>query len=512
MKPKAVIYTRVSTDEQAKQGYSLRAQEEKLRAYCQSHGWEVVKHYQDDESAKNFNRPAFQKFLRELSSIKPNILLCWSIDRFSRNAIDGIQMEKHLNSKGVEVKYASGVQYDARVPESMVGYHLGYVLPEVENARRALNTRAGQRRAQKEGRWMGVSPRGYSLVNKMLKPNEDAYYIVELFEEVSLGLETVDAIRFKLRKKGFNISKNQVYNILRNPVYIGKIRIKSFGDELEEIVDGLHDPIISEELFLQVQEVLEPNSRKGSRPKKIHEDLPMRGHLICPRCGNNLTGSTSNNGRGNSHAYYHCQAKYGCKERQRAEDVNEAFVAELRKIEVPSEVSKLFLEIMRDTITEKNGSKEKEEKRLQDEMQGLAKKLDVLDDKLLNGELDSDSYQRILKRLKSSEKLIKQNIKDLQLSTDDFDKYIEFGSHLVSNISSVYKKASTPLKKRIIGSIYPEKLIYDGKKYRTSKRNKVFEIFDLKIRELDRLKKEKANISVGQSYKAPPLGLEPRTL
>src|SRR5258705_9199966 len=93
-----VIYTRVSTEDQRENGFSLQDQERRLRLHCDQHGKRILKHYQDDHSAKNFNRPAFQQFLCDLRDkrIKPKQILIVRYDRFSRNGAESMTMQTIL--------------------------------------------------------------------------------------------------------------------------------------------------------------------------------------------------------------------------------------------------------------------------------------------------------------------------------------------------------------------------------------------------------------------------------
>lgn len=513
-KPRVVIYSRVSTEEQARHGFSLRDQQDKLRRYCESNGWTIEAHYEDEQSAKSFKRRGYERFVSDLKSkrISPTIFLTTRPDRFSRDLREALEQIKFLESHNIEVRHIEGSRYDPDIPETFIPHMLGYSISQVENLRRGKNTREGLRRAKKEGRWVGTAPKGYSWNNKLLIKNDDAPLIVELFSEVSKGLETVDSVRLRLRKRGLQIGKNQVYNILRNPVYVGKIEIPPYGNEVGQIVEGLHEPLISEDLFESVQKILEPNSRKGTKPRKLHQELPLRGYLICPVCGRNLTGSTSNNGRGSTHSYYHCQSKYGCKFRCHSDEINNAFKKELIRIQVPPEVVSLYLEVMKDLMRERGQTKDGEIKQLEIQLENLKEKVDLIDDKFLNEQIDSEGYKRISQRLQSDIKERKVRLEELSKESDDFDKYVEFGAILVSNIASIYSKADVSIKKRIIGSILSEKMIFDGEKYRTIKFNGAFKLFGLKDRELHHSKKEKVSISADQSTKALPLGLEPRTL
>ena len=107
MKRKAILYIRVSTDEQAEKGYSLKHQQERLERYREFQGIEVVANYQDDHSAKSFERPQFQVLLQNLKKRKQaaSLLLFTKWDRFSRNAGDAYGMINQLKKLGGTTGY-----------------------------------------------------------------------------------------------------------------------------------------------------------------------------------------------------------------------------------------------------------------------------------------------------------------------------------------------------------------------------------------------------------------------
>ena len=149
----AVLYIRVSTEEQADKGYSQRDQDERLRRYCDNQQIHVSMVIFEDHSAKTFKRPEWQRLLVELKKRKtrPDYVLFTKWDRFSRNAGDAYQMINMLNGLGVEPQ-AVEQPLDLSVPENKMMLAIYLAAPEVENDRRALNTFHGMRRAKKEGR------------------------------------------------------------------------------------------------------------------------------------------------------------------------------------------------------------------------------------------------------------------------------------------------------------------------------------------------------------------------
>lgn len=322
---KAILYVRVSTDEQADKGFSLQHQEERLRNYCQLQNIQVAGFYREDYSAKSFDRPQFSQLLERLKKEKKmaDYLLFLKWDRFSRNAGDAYGMINTLNRMGIEPQ-AIEQPLDLNIPENKIMLAFYLAAPEVENDRRALNTIAGMRRAKKEGRWVGIAPIGYKNArNERNQPvvvqSEKAPIIKWIFEELSLGISSAESIRLEAMRKGLDCAKANYYVMIRNPFYCGNIFLPAYKDEQELIVKGIHEPIITEDLFEEVQAVMESRRRAWPVKQNAREEFPLRGHLICPRCGSKLTGSSSK-GNGGKYYYYHCNPK--CGERFKAPEAN----------------------------------------------------------------------------------------------------------------------------------------------------------------------------------------------
>jgi len=297
----ADLYVRVSTDEQADKGYSIRSQEEVLRKYCGLQSITVRKVIHEDFSAKTFNRPAWTDMLAKLKKEKGrsvDLLLFVKWDRFSRNAGDAYQMINILRKIGVEPQ-AVEQPLDLSIPENKMMLAFYLAAPEVENDRRALNTFYGMRRARKEGRYLTTGPYGY--INrttdggkKTIVPVEPKAAVVKwAFEQVAKGTFQVDDIRRQVNAQGLNCSKSNFYTLLRNPVYCGKIVVPAYRDEPQQLVKGQHEPIVSESLFYEVQDILNGKRRIQMVKMTTTDSLPLRGLLICPHCGKQLTGSAS---------------------------------------------------------------------------------------------------------------------------------------------------------------------------------------------------------------------------
>ena len=269
------LYVRVSTDEQADKGYSQRNQEEMLRKYCDNHSIEIRNVIYEDHSAKSFNRPEWKKLLQNLKKSKNQIdlILFTKWDRFSRNAGDAYQMINQLRDLNAEPQ-AIEQPLDLSIPENKMMLAFYLAAPEVENDRRALNVFYGMRRAKKEGRYMGLAPVGYlnridESGNKYIIPKEpDATILIWAFKQLAKGAFNTEQIWKKSREKGLKCSKNAFWQVIRNPIYCGKIFIPAFKDEESCFVEGQHDAIITENIFEQVQEILDGRGRKYSKNRK----------------------------------------------------------------------------------------------------------------------------------------------------------------------------------------------------------------------------------------------------
>ncbi len=520
---RADLYIRVSTDEQADKGYSQRDQEERLRRYCSLNNISVGQIIYEDHSAKSFNRPEWAKLLVNLKkkSSKTNLVLFTKWDRFSHNAGDAYQMISVLTKFGVEPQ-AVEQPLDLSIPENKMMLAIYLAAPEVENDRRALNTFYGMRRAKKEGRVMGNAPFGY--INRSREDGSKYITLKEpeastmrlAFNEIVKGIYAPDQIRQKISRSERKIlSRNAFHVAIRNPVYCGKVFIPKYGDEEATIVKGQHEALISTELFDKVQHILDGNKRKTVHNTKILSDinLPLRGYLICPECGRNLTGSASK-GRNNRYYYYHCIAS--CGFRQKAETANQIFEEGLSQFDL-NKANKELLEKMillnyKQFISE-NPMMDK--RKISLEIDKLNAKLSVAREKLLSNIMDDDEYLELKKECKEKiEKLEEQLAKN---NTSDSNEHIiqrklNKALDIIQNISTLYIQGGIETKRSLVGSIFPEKLEFDGIQYRTTRMNSVLaSIFQINNKLLQN-KNRKNDHYNHFSCLVPGVGIEPTLL
>ena len=511
---RAIIYTRVSTDEQADRGYSLGHQEEQLRKYCDIKQIEIVEHFQDDASAKTFNRPEFQRAVDFVRKNKRRVdqLLFIKWDRFSRNISEAYKMIDSLSALGVECN-ATEQWLDLTIPENKLLLAIYLATPEIENDRRSLNTRAGMRKAMKEGRWVSTPPKGYKMgrdeQNKpVLIQTDDASFIKEGFELYATGLYSKCEVRKMLEKKGFKMCKNQFFATLRNPLYIGKVFIPAYKDEEEQTVNGIHPAIVDEETFEKCQRIEQGTKKNMPKPNAKNEMLPLRGHLVCKVCGSTLTGSGSL-GNGGKYFYYHCQ--HGCKERYRANEAHTSFQSFIEGFKVKPEIASLYLAVMEDIFVAEEGDRKQAMKKLDGEITDFKNKLVKTDDMFIAGDLEKDSYKRMKDHYYRQMWGLQERKKDMEGMDTAFNQYMKWGFSLLLNLPEYFNKANHEVKQKMLGSIFPEKLVFEGGAYRTTRTNEVLALLCSSSKGFSQKANEQEVISNDLPIMAPPPGLEPGT-
>ena len=510
----AIIYTRVSTDEQAEKGYSLRDQQQRLEKHCEAKGYEIVKHFQDDHSAKTFNRPEFHKLLdfikKNKGLVKKLVIAKW--DRFSRNMEASLNMITALMKLGVAVE-AMEQPLDDSVPENLLMKAFYLAAPQVENARRSLNTTNGMRKALKEGRYVSTAPYGFKNTRDeqnrpIITHSAMAPLIKKAFEQLATGLYQIEVLRKKLYAEGLKVSRSNFYTLLRNPIYCGKLRVKEYRDEPEEIVQGIHEPIVSEELFYEVQNVLDGKKKAKTKYSLVNDEYPMRGHLICPRCGKTLTGSSAL-GNGGKYFYYHCTK--GCKERHKSDVAHNAFEIWLGDITMKPEIAALYLAAMEDIYKTNEGDRDADIKKLNVEVDNNLAMMDKAAKKLVNDELDKYGYNRLKESLSKENAVLRGRIADLKATESGFQEYYRYGFSLLSNLNHYYGNANLENKQKMLGLIFPEKLVFSNNTFQTMQPNEVLTLLCNTGKGSGRGKKEKSSGNAAQSCVVTALGFKPKT-
>lgn len=300
------IYVRVSTREQKEHGYSIHDQLDKLKSFCHSQGWEVLKIYNDaGHSAKDVNRPALQEFMRDVQEGLYDVLLVYRLDRLVRRVMDLQQILNTIESHNCMFKSASE-PFDTTTPSGRMFINMVATFAQFEREMIAERVKDNMLSMVEQGKWSGGNtPYGYDYYDKLLIINPDEAKVVrEIFRLApNHGRRRIAELLNDrgYRKRGKLFSQFTVSYIIRNPVYIGKLRFnegtKKYLLPLSEqrLFDGGHEPIIDEPTFWAI------NKQDDSKRYSVNSDYLYSGLLRCNRCGKPIQGSNK--------YYYRCQTK-----------------------------------------------------------------------------------------------------------------------------------------------------------------------------------------------------------
>jgi site-specific DNA recombinase len=402
---------------------------------------------------------------------------------------------------------------DLSVPENKMMLAFYLASPEVENDRRSINVINGLRRARKEGRCTTSAPIGYKNVREedgraSIVAGKYADLIKEGFEELAKGIYTQKEVYLSLKRKGLKCCLNNFMLAIRNPIYAGRIVVPAYKDEEETLVKGLHEPLISQELFNDVQDVLKGRRKKHPQHVTRRDELPLRGFLECKKCGRKLTGSASR-GNGGKYFYYHCSK--GCNERFKAEEANTTFIKELRKIRLQSQWLEVYFQVLKDEFNNNKEDNQKNVQKVEAEIKKYEQRLNNAQTLMLDGEIDAREYRSIKGKYEEILNNLKAEKLNLELVEDDFLKYMEWNVSFLKSLDKSYESASLPIKQQIIGSIFPEKLIFEENEVRTTRINEVVRLISLNNNKLKHIKKGLNNSKIVQPSRVVMSGIEPPT-
>lgn len=214
-----------------------------------------------------------------------------------------------------------------------------------------------------------------------------------VLHELAIGRFNTEQIWKMAKKKGFRCSKSNFWRSIRNPVYCGKIIVPKHKEEEAYLVEGKHEPLITEDLFYKVQDILDGRKNMVRTKIYIDENLPLRGFLICPRCERILTGSASK-GRNRHYHYYHCTPS--CGYRHRASDLNIKIVEELKRYVRPLGEVQIYKDIITGIFQARTRDQEEFREQLKFKLEVSHRRMSKARDLLLDGKIEADDY-RIIK-------------------------------------------------------------------------------------------------------------------
>ena len=507
-----ILYCRVSTDEQAEKGHSIKQQEGALKNYCDRMGYNVAMIYKEDHSAKDFNRPQWKllKSFVKVNKTQINMILFTKWDRFSRSSEQAYPVLAEYRKMGIEL---NAVEQLLNFSQSNYKIMLAVNLAQGEMERDNISDRTlkGTHQAKKDGYYCGKSPYGYDnardeFKKSILKPNKYSHYVRTAFEEVAKDMEPIEKIRLRLFDKGMNIQKSAFNDMLKNIIYAGKIIVPEYEKEPMTIVEGRFESIINLNTFNKVQDIFRGKRWYGLKPNHENENFPLRDFLTCEVCERQVTGSVSK-GRSKRYGYYHCRNK--CQTRVSIDQTHGFISGLLTELKINNNIKDLFAEVLKDTDAKYHGDKAKQLSIKLEKQKAIRESIIETENMLIKREITADRFNSIATRLNSDLMSLNNDIEVLSTSTDSVAEYVETGLELLVNLDSLFLGSDYDGKRILAGSLFTKKLIFGNGGCRTVEVNEVLEVLTRSSKGFEGVKNGKAAISDSFSASVPSAGLEP---
>lgn len=431
---KAIIYARVSSKEQEKEGYSIPAQLKFLREYAQKNELLIIKEFSEAETAKNSGRTEFNKmlaFLGENKDVKD--VLVEKTDRLYRNFKDYVILEEYGLSVHL-VKENQVLSQESRSHEKFIhGVKVLMAKNYLDNL--SEEVRKGFQEKVEQGGYPHAAPMGYKN-NKELHTieieSDGAKLIKALFEYYATGNYSLWTLRKKVIEEGLTahykdkkLPTSTIARILQQPLYYGVILFKG------KLYKGNHTPIITEELFNIVQDILKGNAKKKSKGDR---KFTYTGLIHCANCGCLITAEKKKE----KYIYYHCtNAKRTCNRKSVNEELlDNQFGEVLKLLQMDNEGVGLTRSALKESFYD--------EKKYHDEMiQSLEKDLQILQDrfdKVYIDKIDLKISEDFWKK-KSDEIIVQQNnlLEAIELHKKANRNYFEGGNRLLELANKAYE-------------------------------------------------------------------------
>ncbi len=455
----AALYVRVSTEEQAKEGYSISAQTDVLMGYCKLYNMDIYKVYSDlGLSGKSIReRAGLNELLDDAEKGCFAFVIVWKISRLSRSLKDLLLLVDRFESRGISfISYSE--KFDTSTPVGRMTLQILGSIAEFERNTIVENVKLGLRQRAKEGKWTGNHVFGYDNVDKEIIINKNEEELVKrifgMYLEENMGFrkiaDTLNSEGYRTKRNGM-FGHDYIRRILTNPVYMGCIRHQLRNTKEYYEVEGVHEHIISKELFERVREKINKHTRIRSKVKNIHA---LAGLLRCSNCGSNMIGSFSK-ANGKVYRYYKCgryhrQGRAACSSYMiNADRIEEEVLKRVEEIVKKPVIINMVTEEIFNMTDNRGEINDKELEKIDNELGRLT----ILKNKYFklfeNDKVDPVMFADRLDEIREQMEVLKKRkieVKNdtdrtcLDITRDEIEEYIKSFDKLLEYISSEEKK------------------------------------------------------------------------
>lgn len=453
----AVIYNRCSSKKQDSLGW----QDEYAAKFSSQLKLELVRSFNEKFSAKTDDRTVFNEMLAFCEKEKIGHIIFFSYDRFSRAG--DVNLIKTLKQKGIRV-HAATQHVDDETSSGRLSQAMYLMFAQYENEERRKKIIEGLRNKLRKGEWINNPAIGYKkdfVTGKREHPldkpqcfiDETGKLIKQIFQWKDEENLTYREIRKRLIPMGVKLLEQQIAKILRNPFYCGYITHSLLDDG--ELIRGKHEPLISEELFLRVNGLLNGNTHGWKRIS--HADkMPFKASVKCQKCERPLTAYLQKE----KYIYYKCPNK-GCCVNVSSKNLQPLFESELVKYSFDLRLLPAIKSKLESTYWMLHKSEVTRVKPMKDELTRLKNELETMELNLATSKISPELFEKVAPAHQEKIKIIEAELEILTKDTSNFEIDLITSLRIAFNLLKMWHLLNCDGKVRLQKLVFPEGMLYD---------------------------------------------------
>jgi len=455
-KTKAVLYARVSSTEQEKNGFSIPAQLDLLHSFAEHNSIEIVKEFTEAETAKQAGRHEFNAMLKYLKQHKEiKTILVEKTDRLYRNFRDYVNLDVDKTGYCVYLVKENSVLAPTSTSHEKLVHGLKVLLAKnfIDNLRE--ETQKGRQKKIEEGYFIGQVPYGYKKLDKntTVLHSQKSKFVKRAFEVYAQGNISLKSLVKQLYNEGYTytsshpkISAGQLEKMLKNDCYTGMLRYRS------KLYKGKHEPIISKTLFLKVQKAFKKDNKPNSR--QAHNFI-YKGLMTCAECGCAITSEIKKN----KWIYYHCtgNSKTPCTQKKqyiKQEELDEQIDIAIKKVVIDDSLADYINELLEESYKEMQIDTQNRYNYLQTEIKKLETRKDKLFDMYMDGDIDKQKWSEKNYQYETEIERYKNELQKFKLTSEQF---VDKGKNIIElskQTYNLYKKQTAEEKRRLLEILF----------------------------------------------------------
>lgn len=503
----AVIYTRVSSKEQAENNASLNTQKRHCEDLARKRELRVVEYFGGTfESAKSDERKEFKRMLAFVKRHKNvSYILVYAYDRFSRTGTNGAYISEQLKKQGIAVlSYTQEV--DPHTASGSFQQNLYYMFSQFDNQQRTSRMVEGFREKLLLGYWPLPLCVGFTNLNKG-KPadqheivvNEHGRHCKKAWHWIrDHDMESKEVVE-RLVALGVPMTEQRLSKMLHNFFCCGLIVSKYIPGK---VVEGKHEKMVPQKVFMDVLEILSQRSGKGRHAHETAVELPLRKFVQCSECGAPYTGYLQKQKR---LYYYRCRTKGCCKNRSQ-KIMHRAFAEFLSEYELDEKSIPLVKKSMRHLFQQQNAELMAEAESIKANLAKVNEKVEQLEERFATGEVSGEIFEKFHARFSKEKSELSQKMEFAGSASSNLDDCIEWVVDQCGNLAERWASSSSVQQAVLQNMLFPAGISYDREngRFLTSRVN----TFLAPIPDMKRIRRQNKRGLIENSSINPPLRRE----